>query len=214
MHIKASRLSRSELDIMSREYAPGDDRRFINWNQTARTGTLMTRLFTGSDHQEIAMITDTFRSSEEQSEFLPPENKILETTLALCYFFSRNNICAAEYHLDRELIRLTVENTYKFEEFYNNISEIMFNNINTHQLLYDAVMRRRDIFDSSMVFLILSSWDRMTDALVTELERNELPTVVCIISDNKENVPDLSHHKICDLIILSPYEELVKELGE
>ena len=133
--VRESQQSRSELDILSREYIPGDDRRFINWTQSARTGNLMTRLLTGSNHQEIAIITDTFRCSNEQSEFIPVENKILETALAVSYYFSRNNICAAEYHLQQELVRLTAESTWKFEEFYNSISEIRFSSLNTHQRL-------------------------------------------------------------------------------
>lgn len=212
--VRESQLSMSELDIISREYVAGDDRRFINWSQSARTGALMTRNLTGSNHQEIAIITDTFRKSSKQSEFLPSENKILEVTLALSYYFSRNNICAAEYHLQHDLVRLMVESTWKFEEFYNNISAVSFSSMNTHELLYDSVIRRRDIYDSSMVFLILSMWDAETDSLLKQLESSNLHTVICFISDNENDSPDLSAHKSCSLIHISPYGELTKELGE
>lgn len=212
--VRESERSMSELDIISREYVAGDDRRFINWSQSARTGALMTRNLTGSNHQEIAIITDTFRKSSKQSEFLPSENKILEVTLALSYYFSRNNICAAEYHLQHDLVRLMVESTWKFEEFYNNISAVSFSSMNTHKLLYDSVIRRRDIYDSSMVFLILSMWDAETDSLLKQLESSNLHTVICFISDNENDRPDLSAHKSCDLINISPYGELTKELGE
>ena len=212
--VRESQLSMSELDIISREYVAGDDRRFINWSQSARTGALMTRNLTGSNHQEIAIITDTFRKSSKQSEFLPSENKILEVTLALSYYFSRNNICAAEYHLQHDLVRLMVESTWKFEEFYNNISAVSFSSMNTHELLYDSVIRRRDIYDSSMVFLILSMWDAETDSLLKQLESSNLHTVICFISDNENDRPDLSAHKSCSLINISPYGELTKELGE
>ncbi len=212
--VRESQRTMSELDITSREYVPGDDRRFINWSQSARTGSLMTRNLTGSNHEEIAIITDTFRYSTEQSEFLPAENRILELTLALSYYFSRNNICAAEYHLQQDIVRLMVENTWKFEEFYNNISEISFSSMNTHRSLYESAMRRRDIFDSSMVFLILSLWDQETEKLLKELEANDLHTVICFVSDSEKDIPDLSGHKSCDLINISPCGELTKELGE
>lgn len=212
--VRESQCTMSELDITSREYVPGDDRRFINWSQSARTGSLMTRNLTGSNHQEIAIITDTFRYSTEQSEFLPAENRILELTLALSYYFSRNNICAAEYHLQQDIVRLMVESTWKFEEFYNNISEISFSSMNTHRSLYESAMRRRDIFDSSMVFLILSLWDQETEKLLKELEANDLHTVICFVSDSEKDIPDLSGHKSCDLINISPCGELAKELGE
>ncbi len=212
--VRESSLNKSDLDIISREYVPGDDRRFINWSQSARTGALMTRMQTGSDHQEIAIITDTFRSGSEQSEFLPLENKILEVTLALSYYFSRNNICAAEYHLQQDIVRLTVENTWRFEEFYDSVSEIMFSSQNTHSLLHEAAMRRIDIFESSMVFLVLSSWDAATDALLKELERGNMRVVICFIGDNENDRPDLSDHKNCDVICISPYAELAKEAGK
>lgn len=212
--VKRADRDRTELDILSREYVPGDDRRFINYSQTARTGKLMTRDLTSSDQREIAIITDTFRNGTEQSEFLPAENRILELVLAISYYYSRNNICTAEYHLNRELVRLTAENTWKFEEYYNNISEIMFNSHNTHSALYEAAVRRREIFGSAVVFFILSSWDKDTDALVNELERNGLNIVICFVADNDTVSPDLSGHKSCRLINISPFEELTKELGE
>lgn len=212
--VRESALSKSELDVLSREYAPGDDRRFINWNQSARTGCLMTRLYTGSNHQEIAILTDTYRYSTEQAEFLPAENKILETALALAFYFSRNNICAAEYHLRDELVRLTVENTQKFEEFYNFVSEISFSSRNSHQLLYETVMQRKDILDSSMVFLILSSWDTEAAVLLKALEDNGLHVIICYISDNESDLPDLSGHKTGDIIRISPYCDLREALGE
>ena len=212
--VRESEYSSSELDILSREYAPGDDRRFINWNQYARTGVLMTRVFTGSNHQEIAVITDTFRSSSEPAEFLPKENKILEVSLAVAYYFSRNNISSAEYHLQQDMVCLSAENTRRFEDFYDIMSEVSFSSLNTHKHMYEQIMHRRDIFDSSMVFMILSSWDADTDALLDELERNGLCTVICMITDNDNDRLDLSNHKTCALLHFSPYRELTKGLGE
>ena len=212
--VKESERGRSELDILSREYVPGDDRRFINHSQSARTGKLMTRELTGSDHREITIITDTFRYSAEQSDFLPAENKILETALAAAYYFCRNNIRAAEYHIAGELVRLTAGSTLRFEEFYESVSEIMFDSRNDHKRLYDAVTRCPEIFESSVVFLILSVWDADTDALLKQLEAGGLYTEICFIGDNENELPDLSDHKSCGLVMLSPYEELTKEAGE
>ncbi|MCR5122697.1 MAG: DUF58 domain-containing protein [Ruminococcus sp.] len=208
--VRESAVNKTELDVLSREYVFGDDTRFINWTQYARTGTLMTRLLTGSEHKEIAVITDTFRVGTERREFLPAENKVLETALAVCCYLSRNNISAAEYHLQQEMVCLTVESAQRFDNFYNTMSEISFGSLNDHKTLYESVMNRRDIFDSSMVFLILSSWDKETDALLGELERNELYAVICFIGDG---IPDLSEHKTCGLIRISPFDDLTKGTG-
>lgn len=210
--LRESQNNRSEPDILTREYISGDDPRFINWAQSARTGSLLTRILTGSNHQEITLITDTFRASNLQAEFLPTENKILEVTLAAAYYFSKNQIRAAEYHLAEDLVCLTVENTWQFEEFYDAVSEIGFSNLHTHRLLYETVMQRKNIFESSMVFLILSAWDTETDALLKELERNGMQTIVCFIGEDN-SMPDLSDFKNCTLVPISPFSELRKDLG-
>ena len=212
--VREMELNRTELDVLSREYVPGDDRRFINWSQSVRTGNLMTRELTGTDHREITIITDTFRNGTEQSEFIPTENKILETALAAAYYFCRNGIGVAEYHTAGELVRLTADSPLRFEEFYENFSEIMFDSRNDHRRLYDAVTRCPDIFESAAAFFILSVWDADTDALLKQFEAGGLYTVICFVCDSEDDRPDLSGHRSCRLVMISPYEELTKGAGE
>ncbi|MCR4643987.1 MAG: DUF58 domain-containing protein [Oscillospiraceae bacterium] len=206
--VRASERSKSELDVLSREYVPGDDRRLINWSQSARTGALMTRLMTGADQQEIAVITDTLRSGLEQPEFLPAENKILETALAVSYYFSCRSIRAAEYHLGEEMYRLTVENTQRFEAFYNAMSDIRFSSLHTHERLYEAALQRQDLLDSSMAFLILSTWDAAADALLRVLEQNGMTVVLCYIGEGE--LPDVSGHRSCTLLCIAPDSDLTR----
>ena len=212
--VRESQLNRSELDILSREYVSGDDPRFLNWTQSARTGSLMTRILTGANHQEVAILTDTLRTGQTQAEFLPAENKILETALAISYYLCRNNIYAAEYHLQQALVRLTADNTRNIDEFYQMLSEVKFSSLYSHRLLYEALMRSPDFFQCSMVFLILSVWDAETDAILKQLAQNHLHTVICLISEKNTEIPDISSHKSCNLVRISPHQDLAKELGK
>lgn len=204
---------KTEPDVLSREYVMGDDRRFINWSQSARTDTLMTREFTDKSHNEIAIITETFRDKENREDFIPIENKILETTIALAYYFSRNNIPASEYHYQQGLVKVPVTDSFHFEEFYENISAVSFDKRNPHSLLCEEICNNADIFRSPTAFFVLSLWNSDTEKLLEIFEENESGVVICFITDDKEKLPDLSGHKGTRLIRISPFAELKGGIG-
>lgn len=211
--VRNSERNKSELDVLSREYIAGDDRRLINWSQYARTNTLRTRNQIGTEHREIAIIMGTYRNSTSQHVFIPTENKMLETALAVSYYFSRNNISAAEYHYHQELVRLSVGKTSEFEDFYDRLSEVVFSPANTHEHLREEILRRMDILESSMVFLVVSLWDSDLERLLNVFEENNLHTIICFISDDRKSVPDLSRYTGTDLIYLTPHTDLTEVMG-
>lgn len=203
-----------ELDIASREYVFGDEARLINWSQTARTGILMTRNQIGQDYQDVTILMDTFRKSKEPLEFIPVENKILETTLAIAYYLSRNYISAAEYHYDQGLKRFSTGSENQFDEFYDSLSKVSFDDRNMHELLYEAITQRREIFQSSMVFMVVSSFGDEAQKLLHTFEENNIHTVICFISDDSKEIPDLSNDARADLIQISPYADLAEVMEE
>lgn len=211
--VRNSERSKSEPDILSREYIAGDDRRLINWSQSARTNTLMTRNLTGTDHREISIITGTCRYSSSLHVFIPTENKMLETALAVSYYFSRNNISASEYHYQQELVRVPVGKASEFEDFYDSLSMVSFSQQNTHGLLCGEILRRTEITESSMVILIVSAWDADLERMLNVFEENGLHTIVCFISDDKKSVPDFSRRNTTDLIYLTPHTDLTEVMG-
>lgn len=211
--VRASEHNRTELDVLSREYVSGDDRRLINWSQSARTGTLMTRTQTGTANQDVAIIMDTARISNNRSIYIPAENRILEITLAVAYYFSRQNILSTEYHYQQEIVRSSVGDAALFEEFYEALSSVSFGNGNSHEALYDAITRRTDIFNSSMVFLVLSSWDSAAEKLLTLFERSGLSTVIFLVTDDEQDIPDLTAFTRSRLISISPYDEIAEDMG-
>ena len=211
--VRASEHNRTELDVLSREYVSGDDRRLINWSQSARTGTLMTRTQTGTANQDIAIIMDTARISNNRSVYIPAENRILEITLAVAYYFSRQNILSTEYHYQQEIVRSSVGDAARFEEFYETLSSVSFGSGNSHEALYDAITRRTDIFNSSMIFLVLSFWDSTAEKLLTLFERSELSTVIFLVTDDEQDTPDLTGFTRSRLISISPYDEMAEDMG-
>lgn len=204
---------KTEPDVLSREYVMGDDRRFINWSQSARINTLMTREYTGESHNEIAIITDTFRKSENREDFIPTENKILETTLAISYYFSRNNISASEYHYQQGLVRVPIEDSFHFDEFYENMSAVSFDKRSEHILLLEEICGNGDVLRSSMAFFVLSSWNSDTEKIIRTFSENGVSTIIFFITDDNEKLPDLSEYKGIRLIGISSSADLTEGIG-
>lgn len=53
-----------------REYRPGDPRHAIDWKATARSGQLITRVFTEEQHLEIVLVVDAGRTSRNEIDGL------------------------------------------------------------------------------------------------------------------------------------------------
>ena len=83
---------KTDPDIPVREYVEGDDIRFLNWKATALMQKLMVRERRGEEKSGIAIVMDPGRYQREEEEYLPLENKVMEWTLALAFYYMENNI--------------------------------------------------------------------------------------------------------------------------
>lgn len=110
-------------------------------------------------------------------------------------------------------MRLSVGKLSEFEDFYDRLSEVTFSQMNTHELLCEEILRRMDILESSMIFLVVSLWDSDLERLLNVFEENNLRTIICFISDDRKSAPDLSRHTGTDLIYLSPHTDLMEVTG-
>ena len=83
---RTSLRERTEPDIVVRDYTTGDSLKQIHWKATAREQKLKVRNLTGEEKQGISLLWDTRRYSKEPKDYLPIEDKILETALAISIF--------------------------------------------------------------------------------------------------------------------------------
>ena len=98
----------SSLDAVVRDYMPGDDIRSIHWKASAREGKLLVRNTIGEEINGIGIIMDSSKCSYNPMEFLPVENKICETVLALSMYFIGHNIPVNVYSMQGDLNKHTI----------------------------------------------------------------------------------------------------------
>lgn len=200
----------SKPDVTTREYVAGDDVRFINWGQSARTGSLMTRNRISEESKGIAVIFDSCKYSENPHEYLPSENKILELTLAISAFLYKKGISVREYYLAKKLNVIPVENDIQFEAFYNDLAILCFDPENSQNKLFENLMLDGEIFDSEAVHIILPFLSQDAAQMIGRLVERGIRTAVYIVSDKKDEESLCIENELADIRYV-PVETKIEE---
>ncbi len=117
---------KTEADIPVRDYAPGDDVRFIHWKASAAMQKLMVRERTGEEKSGIALVLDPKRYGRSMEEYLPPENSMIECVLALTLYYMEKNIPVDIYYFDGQIRKCAVQDAEGFEELYGKMLSYTF----------------------------------------------------------------------------------------
>lgn len=165
---KESAMNRTEPDVLTRDYAAGDSIRQVHWLASAKEQKLKTRLRMGEEKQGISILCDTKRYDEEDKKYLPVENKILETLLALGIFFAEKGMNLTTYYGQNGVRRSQVEGVVGFEAFYREVSGISFDKSESPQDILNQLMGQGLIYESKMVICILHE---INDSIMSAMER-------------------------------------------
>ncbi len=184
----------TEMDVPVREYVQGDDLRLIHWKATAQEQKLKVRTRIGEQKQGIAVICDTKRYSSDNRVYLPLENKMLETLIALGVFFAGKNTSFTAYYGQRGVMQSHVDNIGDFEEFYLKTSEIIFDREEEVGETLAEAMAKGAIRNSKVVFVILHRWEESVARMTEELAAGGMIVVVYLVTgkDVQEHVKQSS----------------------
>lgn len=184
----------TEMDVPVREYVQGDDPRLIHWKATAQEQKLKVRTRIGEQKQGISVICDTKRYSKENRVYLPLENKVLETLIALGVFFAGKNTSFTAYYGQRGVMQSHVDNIGDFEEFYLKTSEIIFDREEEVGETLAEAMAKGAIRNSKVVFVILHRWEESIARMTEELAAGGMIVVVYLVTgeDVQEHIKQSS----------------------
>ncbi|MCR5310853.1 MAG: DUF58 domain-containing protein, partial [Lachnospiraceae bacterium] len=165
-------------DALVRDYVPGDDRRYINWKQTARVGFPMVRKFVGEEKTGIGLIIDPVRIHKEENLYLPVENRILEIAIALTLFMEERRVPVSIYGLGADDSELVVDKPSAFNEFYERATAFSFKDDADRSGVFAGFLGARGIFDKKMVFLVTGKLDDNVMDFCKELNKNDTEAFV------------------------------------
>lgn len=183
-------MEKTEPDACVKDYVSGDSLKRIHWNATAREQKLKTRQFVGEEKQGITILCDTKRCFDEMTEYLPTENKILETLLALCSFFTSNHSKLHVLYRAGSLQCQTLDGIPYFESFYREISSLCFMKDYSFEPVLQQALDGNFISQSKAVFLILHD---MNDYLMEWLQSVASRGVILVVYVITE--ADISHYQ-------------------
>lgn len=177
-------LSGTEPDILVRNYGEGDSLRQIHWKSTARQGKLVTRTVVGEEKQGIILFCDMTRFGRKAEEYLPLENRMLETFLALGYFLARKDMGFSACYAQKIPVRMQIGGMADFDHFYQSVSMTVFGENGDFLSLVEQEVSRGGLWGSRMAFLVVHEMDgRMMEA-TQKLAAAGLPVVVYAVTDS------------------------------
>ena len=187
---RESMQNQTEPDVLVRNYEPGDDVRQMNWKASARSGQLLIRKRTGEEREGVSILLGTNRCSREQKEYLPVENKMLETALALAYFFAKKNILTHVYYGAETLVEKNVSALNQFDAFYESLCTVEYREDASEADFLAKAAGRREIFQCKTVFLVLHEWTGAALEMLRLLRENNVFAIACLVrDDDPEDLP-------------------------
>lgn len=186
---------KSEIDIPVREYVPGDDIRLLHQNASAVMQKPMVRTLTGAEKNGIGIIMEPSRYSADPAVYLPAENRIIESVLALSlYFISRNTPVDVIYRTSG--IRCDAISSHSdFEKLYETMRSYSFGEAGLSPVMFEEI-GGTDTDGYEMIICILYKLDADSAGLIERLNASAVPVRIYVV--DREGLPDtavqLSHN--------------------
>lgn len=207
-----SRQKKTEPDVLVRKYAQGDDIRHMHWKATAASGQLLVRNRIGEEQQGVTILMSTCRFSKKQTEYLPPENKILETALALTYYFVNKKIPVRTCYMEEHAVETVTESVDRYDSYYEQLSVISFEENYTDEALFTKVGQSGLVNAGRLVFFVLQKWSSEAVSMAEFLNQNNIPVVAYIITDSMEEQIHTGRLSRTSIVTVAPDDKLAEVL--
>ena len=191
---------KTDPDIPVREYADGDDIRFLNWKATALMQKLMIRERCGEEKSGIAIVMDPGRYQREEEEYLPMENKIMEWTLALAFYYMENNIPVdVIYGVSKgAAVTTPVRNAGDYETLYEEMCKFSFREDRSMSGILDELYRNMGLSGYRMLIFVSQNWTVSENESAELVNAEKVPSRVYLVEKDECRLTEDGKSDICD----------------
>ncbi len=178
----------AELDIVTREYVSGDALKQIHWKATAREQKLMSRRLIGEEKEGVFLFFDTHRYAQKPKTYLPLENRLLETVLALSLFLSEKSIPVTISCSQDKFGQKRLSGIRDFGDFYELTKELEFDKAEDTKNRIHRILDSGTVWNRHVVFFVLQKMDYEMLEMTKRISENGIVTVFYVITE--ENMDD------------------------
>lgn len=199
------------MDIESRKFQPGDEKKQIHWKITARRGEIYSRKFAPEPKAETTIFLDLSTISEEELVKLFIEDMILESVLAIANYYRENNNTVRIVYWQGGLQQTIIAGKGEFDHFYHACISFHFNIdypietlvqdsllypgsgfhiIITHKLteeLYKTLLLAAEK-GKDMALIFIADNKELKEDIIEGLRRHHIPVRIVFQEDNLEEV--------------------------
>lgn len=196
----------TEADVLVRDYVAGDALKQIHWKVSAREQELKVRKRIGEEKQGIALLFDTKRYSKKMHDYIPLENKILETVLALSGFLAEKNIGYEVCYGQSGLKKMPVNNVRDFDMLYEAVSGVMYRKDEAFTETLKTAVKSGVTLQNKVLLLVLHELSPEIMQMTEEISETGILVVLYVVTE--EDVTDyLRQSNERRKIILIPVED-------
>lgn len=200
-------------DVLVREYMSGDDIRQINWKVSSHVGKLMVRKQIDEEKQGIGIIVDSRRYSDNQRDYLPIENKMLEAAIAISLYFANKQTPVATFVGSEDVRRVNVNRLEDFDDYYEAISGINFSKVQPGgKNMFDFLMTESGLYECKMVFFITKKLSDDVTELCKTLRTNNVYVQICLVNNDDDEESQYIKNNQENLIHMNGESDLAEVL--
>lgn len=192
MSARDSFINKNTPDVLSREYAAGDDIRKIRWKLLASTGKLMVRNDIGEEKLGIGVVLSTLRCGKRPMEYLPVESRMLECALAIVlYYAGKNTPVNTEFFKDG-IVKCSIGSVSEFEDIYEKFCNVSFEEDYSDEVLLENLLSDRVLFESRVVFFVVSRLSAKLYSACELLNGNNVSVFIYKVGEDRSDDMDFS----------------------
>lgn len=201
----------TEPDVVTREYVTGDAMKYIHWKASAKEQKLRTRKLVGERKQEILMVYDTKRYNKQEKVYIPLENQILETILALGYHFAEKNINYSILWEQAGLRKYEINGISQIDPWYQETARVVFEEDQDINVLMQRIIQERLHLNAQTIILVAHE---VKESLMNLLQQLSLEghTVVLYLITNKDVEEYIRRSNSRLKVVVLPIEGDLEEL--